>query len=1392
MNPRCLIWMLLLWLPLQGVAQQMQKNEHLQLASCAGRGVVMVRNVPGRHMMREHYTSSATIAAGTDMRVNVSLRLCDPSSRVVVYDGEDASGTVLGEYTYANTSGDGVNEVFHSTSGSVYVYYETFGGETCEDIYTVSTHTADLQDTAYNMTSTTVDIDWVDYVNSSWTIYYGTSPDNLDHSVSTSEHPFHLTGLDPSQQYYYRVVAQSATTAVPDVCPVYQFATGCAGQLTPRSIDLSVDSATLTWNDAGCSEYTIHYGQYPPYQEYHTTSQPATITGLQPFADYYFRIFCGNVSVESVPSTCPVYHVVTDPIISHYDVGSCRSVLIDWTDSLHSSWWITYSRSGGNPQSVLATSHPFRLTGLRENSTYYYRVTPANQDPNSDNRTFSHRFETPCCFSLVSSTRHAASTRLEWDDYSAGPWVVYLREGNSLDIRIADTVDTTVAYISGLREGVTYYVYVATLGEEVNRYGSCWKHFTTSCSYGLEAVALGPHTVELNWDDSEADRYYFFCGEQWDAMELRDSADASPHVLDGLNDGTEYMMMVSAVPMRPSIESAPCTTTFTTPCLRSRVSDVGFYSALIDWDDPMHRQWVLRYGTSPERLDHVVHTNHHPYQLTGLHDGTAYYYHVSYLDMPLAANNQCIESFSTICDQGFPRCIDFDNFYSCFTKCYTGRYYDTPFTWEGFTETTDEMDSLLRHVVVRTRTFDPRCTRPGDTLWTLPDGAASAVRLGSWRMADGYPSQAIRYRYHVDASANDLLILRYAVALYNEGHNRNEQPRFQLTIRDSHGEAINPSCYSALIIPQTSYTSDWRRGSVRGFQWKDWTSLGIDLSPLDGQDIYVELTVQDCHTGIHPGYVYFTLECANSHLRTTSCGDNIATTFRAPEGFRYEWYSDDAPSTILSTADSLHVTRPGIYHCRMNFTGQNASARCQFTSTSIAATRYPVARFVQQEADSFDCRMRVLFSNQSRIALDADHEQLTDLPCEEYEWIVDDSDHYYVSDLRIPLTTVDTHKVQLVAKLAGGLCTDTMTGFVHFDELCPDFIYLYDTICEGDTFRFHGRQLTSAGTYDHRGTPAERLLLSVRRSSTTVRSITGCDSLSLDGHTYDESQQLRFPLTDRHGCDSLDIVNLSIFYTHDLYQHDTCVENALPWNAAGTTFHSAVADTVIPQHTPAGCDNRLHYSLHVWPNVFAEADTQLCDHDLPYQWHALTFYGPGTQTQRLVAMEQHGADSIVRLTVRVASDTHRFFFNTLYAWELPSYFQGRLFYEATVDDTIILTRANGCDSVFHYTLRVIDSTRFPDCGLYLQFPNFVSANGDGINDRFVIVNLLEESCFVHTLLVIYNRWGAEMYRVNNIRCMEDFWSPAEQNAPTGTYFYHFKGASLVGSMERNGVIEVIR
>ena len=105
-----------------------------------------------------------------------------------------------------------------------------------------------------------------------------------------------------------------------------------------------------------------------------------------------------------------------------------------------------------------------------------------------------------------------------------------------------------------------------------------------------------------------------------------------------------------------------------------------------------------------------------------------------------------------------------------------------------------------------------------------------------------------------------------------------------------------------------------------------------------------------------------------------------------------------------------------------------------------------------------------------------------------------------------------------------------------------------------------------------------------------------------------------------------------------------------------------------------------------------------------------------------------------------------------------------------------------CDDTTESTVLLVND--------YLQFPNVVTPNGDGINDKFIIGGLVGGLGYPINSLDVYNKWGSHVFHRDNISKEEDFWDPS--TVPSGTYFYRFTAKGYNGNIEHNGAVEVVK
>lgn len=209
-------------------------------------------------------------------------------------------------------------------------------------------------------------------------------------------------------------------------------------------------------------------------------------------------------------------------------------------------------------------------------------------------------------------------------------------------------------------------------------------------------------------------------------------------------------------------------------------------------------------------------------------------------------------------------------------------------------------DKESRHTIH----FDRQETDPrtGGLLKTIPDGELASIRLGNWKT--GAEAERIEFTFTVDSINFPVLLLKYAVVIEAPGHGPNDDPRFKLQILQ--GNTSLGSCTEADFNANDVYTKalglftddkTWhftpseisRVGGASGdLVWKDWTTVGVNLSQYHGKKLTIRLTTLDCTASGHAGYAYFTIGCSDGQLKGMKCGE-INPTFEAPDGFVYRW-----------------------------------------------------------------------------------------------------------------------------------------------------------------------------------------------------------------------------------------------------------------------------------------------------------------------------------------------------------------------------------------------------------------------------------------------------------------------------------------------------------------------
>ncbi len=325
--------------------------------------------------------------------------------------------------------------------------------------------------------------------------------------------------------------------------------------------------------------------------------------------------------------------------------------------------------------------------------------------------------------------------------------------------------------------------------------------------------------------------------------------------------------------------------------------------------------------------------------------------------------------------------------------------------------------------------------------------------------------------------------------------------------------------------------------------------------------------------------------------------------------------------------------------------------------------------------------------------------------CEQYHWYAPIARKYYYSD--------EFYYSQYYSQ-SGTYASTLRNGNNHH---CDSVITLnltihhksygdvYDTVLQNDTpVDFLGHHCSHSGTYNITlGGQNQWNCDSIIRYHLLVlpnlyRTVwdTICDNeidpvYDWDGTLFprptgghDTTLVLHDTLLTTYGTDSIVTRHLTIHYRSYSSVHAAITENQLQnYSYHGCTFGlSGVTDTVIHLSNRWGCDSAITFTLIVYPNVTARADSTICINQLPLTWNGHRFTEADSHT---VTLRAHtGADSLLTMTVHLLDTIATTWVDTA----CDNYTFGNTQYHASGHYSQRYVSVNGCDSVAHLWLTI--------------------------------------------------------------------------------------------------------
>ncbi len=250
----------------------------------------------------------------------------------------------------------------------------------------------------------------------------------------------------------------------------------------------------------------------------------------------------------------------------------------------------------------------------------------------------------------------------------------------------------------------------------------------------------------------------------------------------------------------------------------------------------------------------------------------------------------------------------FDSWEGCY-----GSFFPNTCTTPGFLTTGQHP---LHKIIATPGWVDANTNCPIDGLITAYPGEDFVARIGdTMYTGPAYANpKAAELKYPISVTTqNNFFIYRYAVVLQSGGHDLEDQPDFLVVITDTSGNELDTACgkYHFTAPKIGPAPPGWNKcgSDPNALYWKNWATIGMDLSDYVGQTVYIRFKVQGCVYQTHYGYAYVSAFCSKMSIDLAGCEGSGSVTMTGPPGFAgYEWTGPGPTGPIVGTSQICTVT----------------------------------------------------------------------------------------------------------------------------------------------------------------------------------------------------------------------------------------------------------------------------------------------------------------------------------------------------------------------------------------------------------------------------------------------------------------------------------------------------
>jgi len=524
-----------------------------------------------------------------------------------------------------------------------------------------------------------------------------------------------LNGLQADTIYLMKVtVTDSSNNST--TSPIISFRTQAVYDTTPpviiegpMAIDISDTEATIIWKTDEPATSGVSYNDGTHYGVYTdntlVTYHSVRLTGLTQSTTYNYTVSskdaCNNgptlsqtkqFTTTATPCTKPV--IIEGPIVVNV---THQSAVIRWITDVPANTIIEYGITSNlgetASRAALVRHHNLPITGLQEDTDYFFRVLSYNPCSNDPAVSDIYTFHTD----LVPDTKKPVvtiepqvihktdkSATIYWQTDEPADTVIDYGEGSTLSLQQSDgeKIQTHQLTLTNLQPSTGYSQAFSSTDLSGNTVASDTPTgFTTSpgaditapvITEGAAVIATTDNKATIRWVTNEIADSRVNYNVQGQPLNLfaGDIAQVFEHivVITNLQPGTTYSFKAASSDQSGNGPTSSSTLNFTTqatPDLTGPVfttapfaSGVSKTGAVIEWDTDEPSTTQIKYGTSSDQLNYQTAlpglANAHDIVLTNLNPGTTHYFRAMSMDSSGNLSESPVGQFTTVAPDTTP------------------------------------------------------------------------------------------------------------------------------------------------------------------------------------------------------------------------------------------------------------------------------------------------------------------------------------------------------------------------------------------------------------------------------------------------------------------------------------------------------------------------------------------------------------------------------------------------------------------------------------------------------------------------------------------------------------------------------------------------------------------